>query len=512
MFKSARKLQRLNRSLLDPVKRTFWLPLIVVGAATVLATTVAKSVIPAIERNKNRAKSDDGRKSNVKKSSAEEDSVDGEASNFEPKIKRKTPLPSYSIGIDVGSSFSKAALNNNMCDDDTAPFLVESKDGRRMISTAMFLSPSQEYLLGQFAKAKRFSHGDSTIYGLHHKLLDINDIDASTPSTFEHFLNNCRGVLPFDTMVLSKSALLYDANIIPALLYATMSLDMIGNVHSKLDGSSGITTKYNVAVPNSLKEACKSDILQLHQSFDKSVTGNLFNSNISLIPDAFCAVVGAMALNILEVNLELPHEYVYVLDVGGRLTQLSLIRCNNHASGSEAPLDMIATKAIEGIGTEYMDDLLVYEIARDFQDTHSIDILADPMAKQRLHDAVEAMRVELCTTFSASISLPFITADATGPKHLEVVYTRQQFEAVICDMVRDLEQQVLSFDSKNRESMGVPKVLCVGGGTRIPQVSKALTSDAVLSHLHADKGGIILPQAPEEIITLGAAAYEKMIN
>ena len=266
-----------------------------------------------------------------------------------------------------------------------------------------------------------------------------------------------------------------------------------------------------------MKESSKEDILELHNAFDRTATGKLFNSNISFIPDSFCALVGAISLGILENNVEFKHEYMVVIDIGGRLTQISLVRCNNHASGDESPLELVTTKAVGSVGTDYIDDLLVQSIAEQFQNTHSIDILTDPMAKQRLYDAVETMRIELCTAYSASISLPFITADATGPKHLEVTYSRQQFDQVISDMMNELKQHVCAFESKPKsvsesESKSRYKMLCVGGGIRIPEVVKVLTSDKILDHLNTNKEHVILPQAPEEIISIGAAAYEKIIQ
>eukprot|EP00611_Tribonema_gayanum_P022050 TRINITY_DN4361_c0_g1_i3.p1 TRINITY_DN4361_c0_g1~~TRINITY_DN4361_c0_g1_i3.p1 ORF type:complete len:210 (+),score=82.86 TRINITY_DN4361_c0_g1_i3:203-832(+) len=187
---------------------------------------------------------------------------------------------------------------------------------------------------------------------------------------------------------------------------------------------------------------------------------------------------------------------IAVVDVGGRTMSCSLVDL-----GGGAPIGgkLIASLSSNAVGGEYIEELLVAELNSDFKKKNKgLDLLQDPLSLTRLYEAAEAAKVELSKSQATSINLPFITADMTGPKHLEMDLSRAQFErfidphmALAAQPCRDvLEQAGLSTDA-------VKAVLLVGGCSRIPAI-QALAASVF-------KQTPIVATHSEELVVLGAS-------
>lgn len=218
---------------------------------------------------------------------------------------------------------------------------------------------------------------------------------------------------------------------------------------------------------------------------------------IYAIPDALSSVLGMHERG----ECDLIGQYV-VVDVGGRLTQLSVIDCK---ALDEEPT-LIAERTIF-TGSDAINDTVAKFVNEKFEADTGINLLQDNMAKQRLYDAIESLKVDLSSTMSGSLNVPYITADAQGqPKHLEIDLSRSTFENLICahtDVFAAPMQEILAEAGIVDPSTQIKGQIVVGGGARVPIVLKTLTD------IFGESTTTICAKEPEEINVIGSAQYPK---
>jgi molecular chaperone DnaK len=183
---------------------------------------------------------------------------------------------------------------------------------------------------------------------------------------------------------------------------------------------------------------------------------------------------------------------VLVFDFGGGTFDVSILELD------DGVFEVKATAGDNHLGGDNIDELLINHIASEFKKEHGIDLKADAQATQRLKSAAEKAKMELSSKLETDISEPFITADASGPKHLELKITRAKFEELISGILAKLkkptEQAIKDSGLKQSE---IDKVILVGGSTRIPSVQALVKS---LSGKDADKS-----VNPDEAVAVGAS-------
>lgn len=194
---------------------------------------------------------------------------------------------------------------------------------------------------------------------------------------------------------------------------------------------------------------------------------------------------------------------VLVFDLGGGTLDVTLMDMGS--VGSEATFEVLSTSGDTQLGGTDMDHVLIDFIAEEFRKEHGIDLRKDKMAIQRLKEGAEKAKIELSTVLETDINLPFITADASGPKHLTLKLSRAKLESLvqpIIDRCRHPMEQALS-DAKLTADQ-VTKVIMVGGPTRMPAVLKF-----VEGFLHRKiEGGV----NPMECVALGAAIQAGVLS
>ncbi|MEA5012500.1 MAG: molecular chaperone DnaK [Angelakisella sp.] len=183
---------------------------------------------------------------------------------------------------------------------------------------------------------------------------------------------------------------------------------------------------------------------------------------------------------------------IMVYDLGGGTFDVSIIEMGDGVQ------EVLATAGNNRLGGDDFDDRLVNYLADDFMKNNGIDLRKDKMAAQRLREAAEKAKCELSGVTSAQISLPFITADATGPKHLDMTITRAKFNELTADLVEKTMAPVRqALSDSGLQPSAIDKVLLVGGSTRIPAVQ-----DAVKSFMGKEPFKGI---NPDECVAMGAA-------
>ena len=193
-------------------------------------------------------------------------------------------------------------------------------------------------------------------------------------------------------------------------------------------------------------------------------------------------------------------EKIAVFDLGGGTFDISILEvAQNEGSGGEVTVfEVISTSGDTHLGGDDFDEALISYVAAEFKRENGIDLKADPMALQRLQEACEKAKKELSSTPQTDINLPFITADSTGPKHLQVNVSRSKFEELTDQLIERCRRPVLQAleDAKLKPS-DIDEVVLVGGSTRIPRVQE-LAKEIFGKDPHRGVN-------PDEVVAAGAA-------
>ncbi len=185
-------------------------------------------------------------------------------------------------------------------------------------------------------------------------------------------------------------------------------------------------------------------------------------------------------------------EKICVFDLGGGTFDVSILEVENEL------IEVLSTNGDTHLGGDDFDEAVIDYIAGEFRREHSIDLRKDPMALQRLREASEKAKKELSTQQTTDINLPFITADASGAKHLQLSISRAKFEELIDPLVERCRQPVLNALKDARLKPGdIHEVVLVGGSTRVPRVQR-LVRDMFGKEPHQGVN-------PDEVVSLGAA-------
>ncbi|WP_025820913.1 molecular chaperone DnaK [Shewanella marina] len=165
---------------------------------------------------------------------------------------------------------------------------------------------------------------------------------------------------------------------------------------------------------------------------------------------------------------------IAVYDLGGGTFDISIIEIDN--VDGEQTFEVLATNGDTHLGGEDFDTRLINYLADEFKKDSGLDLRNDPLAMQRLKEAAEKAKIELSSTTQTEVNLPYITADATGPKHLVVKITRAKLESLVEDLVqRTLEPLRVALKDADLSVSDINEVILVGGQTRMPKVQEAVT-------------------------------------
>ena len=190
---------------------------------------------------------------------------------------------------------------------------------------------------------------------------------------------------------------------------------------------------------------------------------------------------------------------IMVYDLGGGTFDVSIIEMGDGVT------EVLATNGDTHLGGDDFDQRIIDWLADNFQKENGIDLRQDKMAAQRLKEAAEKAKIELSGVTSTAINLPFITADATGPKHLDTTLTRAQFDAMTADLVeRTMGPVRKALADAGLKASDLGKVLLVGGSTRIPAVQEAVKKELSTEPFKGIN--------PDECVAIGAAIQGGVLN
>ena len=344
------------------------------------------------------------------------------------------------IGIDLGTTNSCVAVM-----EGGDPVVIPNSEGNRTTPSVVAFSKNGERLVGQIAKRQAVTNPDHTIISIKRKMGTAEKvrIDDDTFSPQE-----------ISAMILQKL---------------------------KTDAESYLGTKVTQAV---ITVPAYFNDSQRQATTDAGKIAGLDVLRIINEPTAAALAFG--------MDKEEQDQKIMVFDLGGGTFDVSILDIG------DGVFEVLATNGNTHLGGDDFDQRIIDYLVSEFKKENGIDLSTDKMAMQRLKEAAEKAKIELSGMQQTQINLPFITADATGPKHLDVTLTRAKFEELIHDLVESTRIPVENALKDAKVSVDdIHRVLLVGGSTRVPCVQEMVRK---ITGKEPDKG-----INPDECVAVGAA-------
>jgi molecular chaperone DnaK len=370
------------------------------------------------------------------------------------------------IGIDLGTTNSVVAVM-----EGGEPTVIPSAEGGRTVPSVVAFTKTGERLVGQLAKRQAVTNPGNTVYSIKRFMGRRNDDPEVKRST---------GLVPYTVEKDPKTdgirVKLADAKTYTPPEISAMILQKL-----KTDAEAYLGEKVTEAV---ITVPAYFDDTQRQATKDAGRIAGLDVKRIINEPTA----------SALAYGLDKKHdEKIAVYDLGGGTFDISILELG------EGVFEVKSTNGDTHLGGDDFDQRVIDWLLAEFKKDQGIDLSKDPQALQRLKEAAEKAKIELSSTASTEINLPYITADASGPKHLVMNLTRAKLE----DLVRDLIEQTKGPVTDALKDAGlkpsdIDEVILVGGQTRMPAVADAVKS--IFGGKEPHKG-----VNPDEVVAIGAA-------
>lgn len=344
------------------------------------------------------------------------------------------------IGIDLGTTNSCVAVM-----EGGEPVVITNSEGARTTPSVVSFQANGERLVGQIAKRQAITNPEHTIISIKREMGTDHKtkIEDKTYSPQE-----------ISAMILQK--IKADAE---AYLGETVSQAVIT-----------VPAYFNDAERQATKDAGRIAGLEVLRIINEPTAASL-----------------AYGLDKTEQS-----EKIFVYDLGGGTFDVSILELG------DGVFEVLSTNGDTHLGGDDFDQKIIDYIANDFKSQYGIDLRNDKSSVQRLKEAAEKAKIELSSSMQTNINLPFITADATGPKHIDMNLTRAKFNELTHDLVqRSIEPMKKALSDAGLSISQIDKVILVGGSTRIPAVQEAVKN---FTGKEPSKG-----VNPDECVAMGAA-------
>jgi molecular chaperone DnaK len=365
------------------------------------------------------------------------------------------------IGIDLGTTNSVVAVM-----EGGEPVVITNPEGSRITPSVVGFTKSGERLVGQVAKRQAVTNPENTVFSIKRfmgrKYDEVNEEMKMVPYSVVRAGNG-------DVRVKAGGKEYSPPEI------SAMILQKLKQAAEEYLG--GAVTKAVITVPAYFNDA------QRQATKDAGQIAGLEVMRIVNEPTAAALAYG------LDKKKD---ETIAVYDFGGGTFDISILEVG------EGVVEVKATNGDTHLGGDNLDQRVIEWIVSEFKKTDGIDLAKDRMALQRLKEAAEKAKMELSTVLETDINLPFITADQTGPKHLQLKLTRSKFEQLVEDLLQKSvgpTRQALS--DAGVDASKIDEVVLVGGSTRIPRV-QAIVKELFGKEPHKGVN-------PDEVVAVGAA-------
>ena len=348
------------------------------------------------------------------------------------------------IGIDLGTTNSCVSVM-----DGTTPKVIENSEGDR--TTPSFVAyTDDDILVGQSAKRQAVTNPKDTLYAVKRLIGRKFDEDA---------VKKDQDIVPY-TIVKAENG---DAWV-----------EAKGKKVAPPEVSAKILQKMKKTAEDYLGQEVKEAVITVPAYFNDDQrkatkdAGKIAGLDVKRIINEPTAAALAYGL-----DKQKNEQKIVVYDLGGGTFDVSIIEISN--LDGEQSFDVLSTNGDTFLGGEDFDLRLIDHLADEFKKEQGVDLKNDPMAIQRLKEAAEKAKIELSSSTQTDINLPYVTADASGPKHLNMKLTRAKLESLVEDLVsRTLEPCKQALSDASLSASDINEVILVGGQTRMPKVQEAV--------------------------------------
>src|SRR6184192_1293475 len=376
------------------------------------------------------------------------------------------------IGIDLGTTNSCMAVM-----EGGEPVVLENSEGRRITPSVVAFTKTGERLVGDAAKRQAITNSKNTIYSIKRFMgRKFSEVEEEKKRVPYKVVSGSNGDACVEVEIEGK-AKQYTPAEVSAMILGKLKADAEMRLGEKI-------TQAVITVPAYFNDS------QRQATKDAGRIAGLEVLRIINEPTAAALAYG------LDKKKD---ETIAVYDFGGGTFDISILEIG------EGVVEVKATNGDTHLGGDDFDQKVMDWIAEEFRKENGIDLRKDRMALQRLKEAAERAKIELSTTVQTEINLPFITADASGPKHLVLTLTRAKLESLVADLVeRTLGPCRQAMQDAGASANDINEVILVGGQTRMPKVQEAVKA---LFGREPHKG-----VNPDEVVAVGAAVQGAVLT
>jgi molecular chaperone DnaK len=365
------------------------------------------------------------------------------------------------IGIDLGTTNSVVAVM-----EGGQPTVIANQEGARTTPSVVAFTKSGERLVGQVAKRQAITNPENTVFSIKRFM-----------GRRSNEVNEEMKMVPYKVVGGDNG----DARV-----------DISGNKQSPPEISAMILTKLKEAAEAYLGEKVTQAVITVPAYFNDAQrqatkdAGKIAGLEVMRIINEPTAAALAYGLD------KKKNETIAVYDFGGGTFDISILEVG------DGVVEVKSTNGDTHLGGDNIDQRIIDWVVTEFKKEQGIDLSKDQMALQRLKEASEKAKMELSTLMETEINLPFITADATGPKHLAMKLTRMRFEQMVDDILqRTMEPCKKAMSDASVTPQNIDEVVLVGGSTRIPKVQQ------MVKNMFGKEPNRTVN--PDEVVAVGAA-------
>jgi molecular chaperone DnaK len=374
------------------------------------------------------------------------------------------------IGIDLGTTNSCIAVM-----DGSTPKVIENAEGARTTPSVVAFTDSDERLVGQPAKRQAVTNPEATFFAIK-RLIGRTFADPMTQKD--------KGLVPYEIVKAGN-----------------------GDAWVKSHGTTYSPSQISAFILQKMKETAEAYLGQQVTQAVITVPAYFNDAQRQATKDAG-KIAGLEVLRIINEPTAAALAYgldkrkngtIAVYDLGGGTFDVSILEIG------DGVFEVKSTNGDTFLGGEDFDMRLVEFLADEFKKEQGIDLKKDKLALQRLKEAAEKAKIELSSASQTEINLPYITADASGPKHLTLKLTRSKFESLVDDLVeRTIEPCRKALKDAGLKANDIDEVILVGGMTRMPKVQEVVKS---FFGKEPHKG-----VNPDEVVAIGAAVQAGVLQ
>jgi molecular chaperone DnaK len=365
------------------------------------------------------------------------------------------------IGIDLGTTLSVVAVM-----EGSAPKVLINSSGSRLTPSVVGFTDKGERLVGQIAKHQQVTNPENTVFSIK-RFMGRRHSEVSAEEK----------IVPYKVVGRQDEL---------------VQVEVQGKRYTPPEISAMILQDLKKTAEDYLGEKVTSAVITVPAYFNDAQrqatkdAGTIAGLKVERIINEPTAAALAYGLD------KKKNEKVAIFDFGGGTFDISILDIGDNV------FEVLSTNGDTHLGGDDLDAMLINYLAEEFKKTEGIDLRQDPMAHQRLKEAAEKAKCELSTQLEATVNLPFITADASGPKHMQITLTRSKFESLAEPIFERLKSPCFkAMEDAKVTPKDIAEALLVGGSTRIPRVQQIVKE---IFHKEPNKS-----LNPDEVVALGAA-------